>query len=792
MSSDIMSQRFGIGASVLRKEDRRFITGRGRYTDDIDRPGQAHACFVRSPHAHAKLGEIGADAARAMPGVVAVFTGRDLAADNIGPLPCGWIVTDRHGEPHRSPPHFALARDKVRYVGDHVAVVIAETAAQAKDAAQAVEVDYEILPANVDTARALTAPQLHDEAPGNLCYDWEMGDESAVDEAFAASDHVTTIEFINNRLVPNAMEPRAAVAEYDPALDEYTLWLTNQNPHLLRLNLCAYVFGIPESKLRVVAPDVGGGFGSKIYTYAEDTVCIWAARKVGRPVKWAAERSESFMADAHARDHVTTAKLALDADGRFLAMKVDTIANMGAYLSNHATCIPSYLYATLLAGQYTTPLIHCRVQAVFNNTAMVDAYRGAGRPEAAFVVERLVEVAAREMGIDPVELRKRNFVPPDAFPYQTPVALEYDSGQYALAMDDALELVDYAGFNERRAESESRGKLRGIGFACYIEACGIAPSAVAGALGSLVGFWEVAHVRFNATGTVTVFSGAHSHGQGHETTFSQVVADTFGLPIENVEIVQGDTHRVPMGMGTYGSRSIAVGGAAIVAACDKIIHKGRRIAAHLMEAAGDDVEFDKGTYRVVGTDQTRTVTEVARAAYIPHDYPEDLEPGLEETAFYDPSNFTYPAGTHIAEVEIDPDTGMTEIVQWVAVDDFGKVINPMVVEGQVHGGIAQGVGQALFENCVYDTDSGQLVTGSFMDYCMPRSDDLPSFKVATIETPCPHNPLGVKGCGEAGAIAAPAALMNAITDALGHEDIAMPAAPEEVWRAVQSRRQAAA
>ena len=416
----------------------------------------------------------------------------------------------------------------------------------------------------------------------------------------------------------------------------------------------------------------------------------------------------------------------------------------------------------------------------------------AGRPEAAYVVERLVEVAAREMGIDPVELRKRNFVPPDAFPYQTPVALEYDSGQYALAMDDALELVDYAGFRERRAESQSRGKLRGIGFACYIEACGIAPSAVAGALGSLVGFWEVAHVRFNATGTVTVFSGAHSHGQGHETTFSQVVADTFGLPIENVEIVQGDTHRVPMGMGTYGSRSIAVGGAAIVAACDKIIHKGRRIAAHLMEAAGDDLEFDKGTYRVVGTDQTRTITEVARAAYIPHDYPQDLEPGLEETAFYDPSNFTYPAGTHIAEVEIDPDTGTTEIVQWVAVDDFGKVINPMVVEGQVHGGIAQGVGQALLENCVYDTDSGQLVTGSFMDYCMPRSDDLPSFKVATIETPCPHNPLGVKGCGEAGAIAAPAALMNAITDALGHEDIAMPASPEEVWRAVQSRRQAAA
>ena len=489
------------------KEDKRFLTGRGRYTDDIDRPGQAHAYFLRSPHAHAKINGINADAARAMAGVVAVFTGQDMAADNIGSLPCGWIVTDRYGEPHKSPPHFALARDKVRYVGDHVAVIIAESTAQAKDAAEAVEVDYEVLPANVDTARALSAPQLHDEAPDNLCYDWEMGDESAIDEAIAKADHVTTIEFINNRLVPNAMEPRAAVAEYDPGVDEYTLYLTNQNPHLLRLNLCAHVFGIPESKLargcsgrgrRLRVEDLYLRRGTPP---ASGPPAKSAARSSGR-----AERSESFMADAHGRDHVTTAKLALDTDGKFLAMKVDTIANMGAYLSNHATAIPSYLYATLLAGQYTTPLIHCHVQAVFNNTAMIDAYRGAGRPEAAFVVERLVEVAAREIGIDPVELRKRNFVPPDAFPYQTPVALEYDSGQYALAMDDALKLVDYAGFKARRAESESRGKLRGIGFGCYIEACGIAPSAVAGALGSKVGFWEVAQVRFNATSTVTVFS----------------------------------------------------------------------------------------------------------------------------------------------------------------------------------------------------------------------------------------------------------------------------------------------
>ena len=785
-----MPKGFGVGASVPRKEDKRFTTGMGRYTDDIDRPGQAYAYFLRSQHPHAKVNGISVDTARNMKGVVAVFTGQDMAADNISSLPCGWTVTDRHGEPHRSPPHHALTRDKVRYVGDHVAVVVAESIAQAKDAAAAIEVDYELLPANVSTEGAMSAPQLHDEAPGNLCYDWEMGEESDVDQAISQADHVTTIELVNNRLIPSAMEPRAAVAEYDPSIDEYTLYLTNQNPHLLRLNLCNYIFGIPETKLRVVAPDVGGGFGSKIYTYAEDTTCLWAARKIGRPVKWTAERSESFLADAHGRDHVTKAQLALDKNGKFLALKVDTIANMGAYLSNHATAIPSYLYATLLAGQYTTPLIYCHVLAVFTNTAMVDAYRGAGRPEANYVVERLVEVAAREMGIDPAEMRKRNFVPPDAFPYQTPVALEYDSGQFGLAMDEALKLIDYDGFKSRRADSESRNKLRGIGFSSYIEACGIAPSAIAGALGSKVGFWEVAHVRFNATGTVTVFSGAHSHGQGHETTFAQVVAEKFGLPFESVEVVQGDTHRVPMGMGTYGSRSIAVGGTAIVGACNKVIDKGLKIAAHQLQAPLDSMEFDAGLFRVKGTNQTKHITEIARSAYIPHDYPEDLEPGLEETAFYDPPNFTFPSGTHIAEVEVDPETGHTAIVQWVAVDDFGKLINPLVVEGQVHGGIAQGVGQALLENCVYDADSGQLITGSFMDYCMPRSDDLPSFTVATIETPCPHNPLGVKGCGEAGSIAAPTALINAVTDALGVEDIAMPATSEEVWRAARSRQQA--
>ena len=777
----------GIGASVRRKEDQRFLTGKGRYVDDLNRPGQVHAVFVRSPHAHATVKSIDASAAQAASGVVAVFTGKDMEADSVGSLPCGWTVTDRHGEPHKAPPHFPLLRDKVRYVGDHVAVVIAESLAEAKDAAELVEVDYDILPANVDPTKAASgAPLLHDEAPDNLCYDWELGDSNAVDEALSRAAHVTKLDLINNRLIPNAIEPRAAIGEFDPGTDSYTLYSTSQNPHLLRLILCAFVLGLPESKLRVIAPDVGGGFGSKIYCYAEEAVCTWASRKLSRPVKWTAERAESFLADAHGRDHVTHAQLGLDENGKFVALKVETTANLGSYLSNFATSIPTYLYATLLAGQYTTPVVYCNVRAVFTNTAPVDAYRGAGRPEATYVVERIVEAAARETGVDPAELRRRNFVPPDAFPYQTPVALTYDSGQYDLSLTEALKLIDYHGFSARREESKSRGKLRGIGISAYIEACGIAPSAVVGALGAGVGLYESAEVRFNPTGTVSVFTGSHSHGQGHETTFSQLVSDTLGVPIENVEIVHGDTGSIPFGMGTYGSRSLAVGGSAISKACDKIIDKGKKIAAHLMEASVDDIEFDGGTFRVAGTDKEKAIAEIAFTAYVPHNYPADLEPGLDEQAFYDPLNFTYPAGTHVCEVEIDPDTGVVEIVDWAAVDDFGKVINPLIVEGQVHGGIAQGVGQALLENCVYDPETGQLLSGSYMDYCMPRASDLPSFKVDTTETPCPHNPLGVKGCGEAGAIAAPAALMNAVTDALGTEEIAMPASPEKVWRIARS------
>jgi carbon-monoxide dehydrogenase large subunit len=595
---------------------------------------------------------------------------------------------------------------------------------------------------------------------------------------------VTSLEFANNRLIPNAIEPRAALAVYDRAGEEFTLYTTSQNPHFARVVLSANVGLAPEHKLRVISPDVGGGFGSKIFVYPEETAVAWAARKVRRPVKWTADRSESFLADAHGRDHLTKADLALDANGVFLGLRARTRANMGAYLSTIASAIPTIAYGTVLAGQYRTPAIHVEVEAVFTNTAPVDAYRGAGRPEASYVVERLAETAARELKIDPAEIRRRNFIQPDQFPYQTPVALLYDTGDYEAALDRALELSDYAGFPERRREAEARGRRRGIGFSCYIEFCGLAPSQMAIELGAGLGFYESGEVRVNPTGSVTAFTGSHSHGQGHETTLAQIVSDKLGVPFDQVEIVHGDTGRLEFGLGTYGSRSVAVGGSAIVSAADKIIAKGKRIAAHMLDTQPEDVDFDEGVFSARASNKKVTFGEVAFTAYAPANYPPDLEPGLSEKSFYDPKNFTFPAGTHIAEVEIDPETGVVELVRFTAVDDFGTVINPMIVEGQVHGGIAQGVGQALFEHGIYD-EAGQLVTGSYMDYQLPRAADLPSFTVDTTVTPCTHNPLGVKGCGEAGAIGSPAAVMNAVTDALGQKDLAMPATPERVWRALR-------
>lgn len=786
----------GIGSAVKRKEDFRFLTGKGNYTDDINLQGQLYGYILRSPHAHARIKSIDTSAAKSAEGVVAVYTGEDMAADNVGSIPCGWAITNKDGSPMNEPAHPALAVGKVRYVGDQVALVVADTLTHAKDAAELIEIDYEELPAVVDMKKALSGgATVHDDIPNNLCYDWELGDKAAVDDAFSKAAHVTKLDLVNNRLVPNALEPRAAIGDYNPATGEHTLYTTSQNPHVIRLLMGAFVLSIPEHKLRVVAPDVGGGFGSKIYHYAEEAIVTWAAGKIARPIKWTAERSESFMSDAHGRDHVTHAELALDKDGNFLALKVDTMANMGAYLSTFSTCIPTYLHATLLAGVYKTPAIYCNIKAIFTNTVPVDAYRGAGRPEATYLLERIVDRAARETGISQSEIRRRNFIPTDAFPYQTPVALQYDNGDYFATLDKCEKLADVAGFASRKAESAKRGKLRGLGYSTYIEACGIAPSAVVGSLGARAGLFESATVRVHPTGSVTIFTGSHSHGQGHETTFSQLVSDTFGIPFENVEIVHGDTDKIPFGMGTYGSRSLAVGGEAILRAMGKITEKARKIAAHILEASADDIEFKDGVFKVAGTDRQMTFGEVALAAYVPHNYPHDeLEPGLEEQAFYDPKNFTYPAGCHICEVEVDPDTGVVEIVAMSAADDFGRLVNPMIVEGQVHGGLAQGIGQALYEGCVYDED-GQLITGSFMDYCMPRADNLPSYKVDTNVTLCTHNTLGVKGCGEAGAIGSTPAVINAVVDALsdlGINDMAMPASPQRVWSTIQSARGKAA
>jgi carbon-monoxide dehydrogenase large subunit len=783
-----------IGTPVRRREDYRFLTGQGTYTDDINRPGQTYAYILRSPHASARINRIDTTAAASAPGVVAVFTGADLEAAGIGGLPCGWLINSKDGSPMKEPPHPVLAIGRVRHVGDPVAVVIGESLAQARDAAEQIAVDYAVEPAVVDAVAALRpgAPQVRDEAPGNVCYDWHLGDGAAVDAAIATAARVVKLDLVNNRLVPNAMEPRAAIGEFDRATNEFTLYTTSQNPHVIRLLMGAFVLHLPEARLRVVAPDVGGGFGSKIYHYAEEAIVTWTAGKVRRPVKWTADRSESFMSDAHGRDHVTHVELGLDANAKFVALKVSTIANMGAYLSTFSTCIPTYLYGTLLAGTYTTPAIYVETKAVFTNTVPVDAYRGAGRPEATFLLERIVDLAADELGMDPAELRRRNFIAADAFPYQTPVALQYDSGDYQTTLQMAMQAAGYAGFEARRQEAANRGKYRGIGIATYIEACGIAPSAVAGSLGARAGLFESAAVRVHPTGSVTVLTGSHAHGQGHETTFSQLVADGLGIPIESIEIVHGDTAKIPYGMGTYGSRSIAVGGSAIIKAMDKVIAKGRKIAAHLLEAAEADVEFKDGAFTVAGTDRSKSLGEVALTAYVPHNFPHDeLEPGLDETAFYDPKNFTFPSGAHIAEVEIDPDTGHLTICNFTASDDFGRIINPMIVAGQVHGGLAQGIGQALLEGCVYDKETGQLLTGSYNDYAMPRADDLPNFALSTHVTLCTHNPLGVKGCGEAGAIGAPAAIANAIVDALkplGARHIEMPATPERLWRAIQQHK----
>ena len=775
----------GIGASVKRFEDIRFLTGKGRYTDDINRPGQAYAFFVRSPHAHAVIKSIDASAALASPGNVAVLTGQDAAADKIGAHICGWTITSKDGTPMKIGAFPALAAGKALYVGDPVAVVIADTYPQARDAAEKVVVDYEPLQAVIDPAKAASPgqPQIHEVAANNVVYNWHVGDKAKTDAAFARAAHVTKFDLVNNRTIPNAMEPRAALGEYDAGTDVITLHTTSQNPHVARVVLSAFEGVAPEHKLRVIAPDVGGGFGSKIFIYNEETVLAWACKKLDRTIKWTADRTESFLTDAHGRDHVSHAELALDADGKMIGLRAHTIANLGAYPSTFWSVVPTYLYAILLSGQYDIATIYAEVDGVYTNTVSVDAVRGAGRPEATFLVERIVEKAARETGRDPAEFRRQNFI--TQFPHQTPVILCYDSGDYAKALDRALELADYKGVAARKAESAKRGKLRGVGFSAYIEACGLAPSQAVGSLGAGVGLYESAEVRVNPVGTVEVLTGTHSHGQGHETTFAQLVSERLGVPIGNVSIVHGDTDKVQFGMGTYGSRSGAVGLTAISKALDKIEAKAKKIVGAILEAAEADIEMKDGKFTVKGTDKSMDWVSVALSAYIPHKFdPSKIEPGLKETSFWDPPNFVFPNGVHICEVEVDPDTGVVTIDKWTAVDDFGNIINPMIVEGQVHGGVAHGIGQALLEQAVYSAD-GQLLTASYMDYAMPRADNLPSFNVDTVITPSTVNPLGIKGCGEAGAIASPPAVINAITDALGHEDVAMPATPQAVWRAAQ-------
>ncbi len=783
-----------IGKSIKRTEDKRFITGQGKYTDDIVLANMSYAYILRSPYANATINSIDTSAATDMEGVIAVFTGSDIP-EAIAGVPCGWQVDFKNGDTMKEPPHPLLVRKKVRHVGDGIALIVAESKSIAKDASELIDIDYDILDAVTDPKAAAQAgaPLVHDDVPNNICFDWELGNpKDEVAAALASAAHVTELEFVNQRVVPNAMEPRAAIGHWDSAYERYTLYTSTQNPHLIRLLLCAFVLGIPEHKVRVVGPDVGGGFGSKIFHYTEEALVVYFSKILNRPIKWTADRSEAFLTDAHGRDHVTHAKMGFDGDGKIVGLQAYTYANMGAYLSSFAPAVPTYLHGTLFQGLYTTPKINVDVTATFTHTNVVDAYRGAGRPETTFLLERLVDLAALEMGMDPAELRFKNFIP--AFDgvnqegYVTQVALQYDSGNYAPVLERALEMVGYEAFRKEQA-AQSNGKLLGIGFSTYIEACGIAPSAVVGALGARAGLFESAQVTVQPTGKVSVYTGSHSHGQGHETTFAQVVADKLGIPLEDVEIIHGDSDRVAFGMGTYGSRSLAVGGSAIVKSVEKVLEKGAKVAAHLLESTPDDLDYADGKWTVKGTDKSVAFGDVSLTAYVPHNYPEGLEPGLDFSSFYDPANFTYPFGAHVAIVEIDKETGAVKLKRFIAVDDVGNVINPMIVDGQIHGGLAQGIGQAMHEGAIYD-ETGQLINGSYMDYCMPRADDFPSFEIDRTVTPCPHNPLGVKGAGEAGCIGSTPAVVNAVIDALwkgGHKvkDIRMPMTPERVWTAMQ-------
>jgi carbon-monoxide dehydrogenase large subunit len=770
-------KQFGIGQPIRRVEDRRFLTGHGHYLDDIVRPRQAVAVMLRSPHAHARIRAIDVGDAAVAPGVLAVFTGADLAQAGIGTIPCMTGLVNRDGSPIAMPPRPALVRDRARHVGDTVAMVVAETVADARDAAERIVVEYEPLPAAVETAGALDPgqPAVWDEHSGNLCFDWEVGDEAAFRRAAAAARHRVSLTLVNNRVVANSMEPRGAIGEYDPGEDSYTLWSSTQGSHFIRNLLAEHVLHIPENRIRVVTPDVGGGFGMKLFLYPEHVLVLWAAKQLGRQVKWIPDRSESFMSDTQGRDNLTRLDLALDETLRFTGLSVAVTANMGAYLSNFAPEIPTFSGAVMHSGVYAIPAIHVAVKGVFTNTVPVDAYRGAGRPEAAYALERLIDVAARRLGVASDELRRRNFIPPAVMPHATPLGLVYDSGDFARNMRDALAAIDAAGFAARRAEARAHGRYRGLGQAVYIEQSGFPPD-------------EFAELRFDPAGTLTVLMGSQSSGQGHQTAYSQLASERLGLALDKIRVLQGDTAMIGFGRGTGGSRSLPVGGAALVHAADKLVAKGKKIAAHLLEAAEADIAFADGVFTIAGTDRTVSIEAVARTAFNPAQLPPGLEPGFAETGHFTPPAPTFPNGCHGCEVEIDPETGQIAILRYVVVDDFGTVINPLLLRGQVHGGIAQGIGQAMLERCIYDEESGQLVTGSLTDYALPRAEDLPALDFRYNVVPCRTNPLGVKGAGEAGAIGAPPALINAVVDAvaeLGIDHLDMPLTPERLWRALR-------
>jgi carbon-monoxide dehydrogenase large subunit len=770
-------KQFGVGQPVRRVEDRRFLTGRGRYLDDIVRPRQAHAAMLRSPHAHARILAIDTAKATAAPGVLAVLTGADLAADGIGTVPCVAVLTNRDGSTMAVPPRPAIVTGRVRHVGDIAAMVVAETAAEARDAAELVAVDYEPLPAVVETGAALDPgrPTVWHEYPNNRCFDWEIGDREAVERAVATARHRLTLTLVNNRVVVNSMEPRGAIGEYDPGEDSYTLWSSTQGSHFLRNLLAEHVFGVPENRIRVVTQDVGGGFGMKLFLYPEHVLVLWAAKRLDRAVKWVPDRSEAFVSDTQGRDNIVTLELALDEGLRFLGLSVALTANMGAYLSNFAPEIPTASGAVMYSGVYAFSAVHVAVQGVVTNTVPVDAYRGAGRPEAAYAIERLLDHAARQLAVAPDELRRRNFIRPEAMPHATPLGLNYDSGDFARNMDQALAAADAAGFPARRAASRARGRYRGLGYAVYIEQSGFPPD-------------EFAELRFDPSGTLTLLMGTQSSGQGHQTAYAQVAAEKLGLPLDMIRVLQGDTDAIGFGRGTGGSRSLPVGGAALAHAADKLIAKGKKIAAHMLEAAEADIAFDDGTFAIAGTDRGVSLDAVARAAFNPGQLPAGLEPGFAESGHFTPPQPTFPNGCHVCEVEVDPETGEIATLRYLVVDDFGTVINPLLLAGQVHGGIAQGVGQAMLERTVYDPESGQLLTGSISDYALPRAEDLPRLEFSYNVVPCRTNPLGVKGAGEAGAIGAPPALMNAVLDAvaeLGIDRLDMPLTPERLWRALR-------